>query len=115
MTSTRGYPRPAISMASAPSLQGMTPLPADLSRYAIRSLLALLSSITRVRSCLLLKAIPRHDKAEGAALSESTDWTKLVDHVSFSDGGRPTRNLRTVGWTPSTSMALSPSDQWAFT
>src|SRR5216684_3301574 len=92
----------------------MTPLPADLSKYAIRSLPALLSSITRIRSCLLLKANPRHDKA-GAALSESTDWPQLVDHVSFSDGGRPSHNLRTVGWTPSTSMALSPSDQWAFT
>src|ERR1700687_5605829 len=70
MTITLGFSRPAISMASAPSLQVRTALPADLRRYAIRSLLALLSSTTRIRSWLLLKTIPRYDETEDAALSD---------------------------------------------
>src|SRR5579864_6340802 len=70
ITITLGCSRDAIAMASAPSEQVITVLPAALSRYAIRSLLALLSSTTRIRLSLFPNAIPRHDEAENAALSQ---------------------------------------------
>src|ERR1700674_4351622 len=67
MTITRGCCRLASSRASEPSEQLSTEKPAALSRYAIRSLLALLSSTTRIRSSLVLTMIPRCDKAEDAS------------------------------------------------
>src|ERR1700674_1784277 len=70
MTITFGCSRPAIAIASAPSVQVITRLPAARSRYAIRSLLALLSSTTRTRSSSGLNVVPRHDEAEDAAVSE---------------------------------------------
>src|ERR1700694_324127 len=72
MTITLGCSRPAIAMASAPSEHVMTRFPAALSREAIRSLLALLSSTTRTRSFLWLTVLSRHDEAEDAALPELT-------------------------------------------
>src|SRR6202158_2734659 len=49
-----------------------------------------------------------------AGRANATDRTKLADHVSFSDGRRQTRNLRTAGGAPSASMAFGPSGQWGF-
>src|SRR6202171_691018 len=50
-----------------------------------------------------------------AKRAKTREGTKLVGHVSFSDGPVPTYNLRTVGWSPSLSMAFSPSVQRGFT
>src|SRR5882762_6033963 len=70
MTMTRGRSRPAISTASAPSEQVITVFPSALSRYAIRSLLALLSSTTRMRLSLTVAMFLRGDEGECAASTE---------------------------------------------
>src|SRR5258706_1246886 len=122
MTITRGCSLAAIAIASAPSEQVITLCPAALSRYAIKSLLALLSSTTRIKLSLPVTMVLWHDEAEDASLSDlgreldgsSEETGQALTDVqaqpgAFSRGGAVLLELLESVEQPGFILALDPN------